>query len=149
MVFSVTDQADKVRFFEKTFLVANISPDVVFGMPFLTLNGGYLNFPKRELWWRSYTIEKTFPTTKRVKLVEKKEFAAAALDPGHKIFVVHIASLESPNTSQKGDVHTSCRAQIAVLLANKASISIATDYSDFTDVFLLELASQLWIHWDQ
>ena len=47
--FSVTDQADRVRFFEETFLVANVSPDEVFGMPFLTLNGAHVNFSKREL----------------------------------------------------------------------------------------------------
>ena len=48
-VFSVIDQADKVRFFEVTFLVANVSPDVVFGMLFLTLSGMDVNFSKREL----------------------------------------------------------------------------------------------------
>ena len=47
--FSVTDQADRVRFFEETFLVANVSPDVVFGMPFLTLSGADVDFPKKEL----------------------------------------------------------------------------------------------------
>ena len=47
--FSVTDQADKVRFFEETFLVANVSPDVVLGMPFLTLSSVDIDFPKREL----------------------------------------------------------------------------------------------------
>ena len=47
--FSVTDQADRVRFFEETFLVANVSPDVVLGMPFLTLSGADVDFPNREL----------------------------------------------------------------------------------------------------
>ena len=47
--FSVTDQANRVSFFEETFLVANISPDVVFGMPFLTLSGANVDFLKREL----------------------------------------------------------------------------------------------------
>ena len=47
--FSVIDQADRVRFFEETFLVANVSPDVVLGMPFLTLSGADINFPKKEL----------------------------------------------------------------------------------------------------
>ena len=37
VVFSVTDQADKVRFFEEIFLVANVSPDVVLGILFLSL----------------------------------------------------------------------------------------------------------------
>ena len=47
--FSVTDQADKVRFFEEIFLVANVSPDVVFRMSFLTLSGANVDFSKREL----------------------------------------------------------------------------------------------------
>ena len=45
----VTDQADKVRFFEETFLVAIVSPDVVLGMPFFILSDVDINFPKREL----------------------------------------------------------------------------------------------------
>ena len=49
VVFSVTDQANRVRFFEKIFLVANVSLDVVFGMPFFSLSGADVDFPKREL----------------------------------------------------------------------------------------------------
>ena len=48
--FSVTDQANRVRFFEETFLVANISPDMVLEMPFFTLGSADVDFPKRELW---------------------------------------------------------------------------------------------------
>ena len=47
--FLVTDQADRVKFFEETFLVANVCPDVVFGMLFFTLNGADIDFPKKEL----------------------------------------------------------------------------------------------------
>ena len=47
--FSVTDQANKVRFFEKTFLVANVSPDVVLEMLFPTLSGADIDFPNKEL----------------------------------------------------------------------------------------------------
>ena len=47
--FSLTDQANRVRFFEKTFLVANISPDVVLGMLFFTLSDVNIDFLKREL----------------------------------------------------------------------------------------------------
>ena len=139
--FSMTDQANRVRFFEETFLVANVSPDVVLGIPFLTLSGADVDFPKRELWWRSYTTEEALPTTKQVELVGKKEFAAAALDPGHEIFVVHVASLESP--SKEGDVHPSRRVQIAALMANEAPTLIPTEYSDFADAFSPELASEL------
>ena len=48
--FSEVDKANRVRFFEKTFLVANASPKVVFGMPFLTLSGVDIDFSDRELW---------------------------------------------------------------------------------------------------
>ena len=48
-VFSVTDQADRVRFFEKIFLIANVSLDVVLKMPFLTLSSADVDFLKREL----------------------------------------------------------------------------------------------------
>ena len=53
--FSVEDKANRVRFFEETFLVANVSPEVVLGMPFLTLSGADVDFSGRELRWRTYT----------------------------------------------------------------------------------------------
>ena len=141
--FSVADQANRVRIFGETFLVANVSPDVVFEMLFLTLSNANVNFSKKELQKRLYTIEKALPTTKRVKLVGIKEFVAAALDPGYETFIVYVASLESPNSIQEGDVHPSCRVQIAALMANKAPTSISTKYSDFADVFSPELASEI------
>ena len=49
-VFSVKDKANQVRFFEETFLVANVSPKVVFEMSFLTLSGADIDFLGRELW---------------------------------------------------------------------------------------------------
>ena len=48
-VFLMTDQVKKVRFFKETFLVANISPNVVFGMPFFILSDANIDFSKRKL----------------------------------------------------------------------------------------------------
>ena len=48
-VFSVTDQANRVKFFEETFLVANVSQNVDLGMPFFTLSGADIDFTKKEL----------------------------------------------------------------------------------------------------
>ena len=93
--FLMTDQADRVRFFEETFLLANVSPDVVFGMFFLTLSIADIAFPKKELQWTSYTIKKAFSTTKQVKLIGKKKFAAIALDPEYEIFIVYEAFLKN------------------------------------------------------
>ena len=42
--FSVTDKANRVRFFEKTFHVANISPKIVLEMLLLTLSGTDIDF---------------------------------------------------------------------------------------------------------
>ena len=47
--FSVTDKANQVKFFEKTFLIANVSLDIVFEMPFLTLSDADVNFLGWEL----------------------------------------------------------------------------------------------------
>ena len=48
-VFSMTDKANRVKFFEETFLVANVSPKVVFGMFFLTLSAADIDFLGWEL----------------------------------------------------------------------------------------------------
>ena len=48
--FSVVDKANQVRFFEETFLVANISPEIVFGIFFFTLSGANINFSGWKLW---------------------------------------------------------------------------------------------------
>ena len=47
--FSVVDKANRVRFFEETFLVANVSLKVVFGIPFLTLSGADVDFSGQKL----------------------------------------------------------------------------------------------------
>ena len=47
--FSMTDQANKVRFFEKILLMANISPDVVLGISFLILSSANIDFTKKKL----------------------------------------------------------------------------------------------------
>ena len=47
--FLVMDKANRVRFFKETFLVANISPEVVFGIPFLTLSGANVDFLDQKL----------------------------------------------------------------------------------------------------
>ena len=82
--------------------MANISLEVVFGIFFLTLSGADVDFLDWELYWRTYTTQAAFPTTRCVELVGKKKFAAAALDPKHKTYVVHIrlvSSVTSPSFS--------------------------------------------------
>ena len=142
---SVVDKANRVRFFKETFLVANVSPKVVFGIPFLTLSGVNVDFSGRELRWRTYTTEKALLTTKRIVLVGKKKFATAILNPEHETYVVHVTSLSTTSLVAL-DIHLSRRPQISGLIAEKTPKKVPTKYSDFADVFSPDLASALLKH---
>ena len=155
--FSVVDKANRVRFFEKTFLVANVSLKVVLEILFLTLSGVDVDFSGRELRWRTYTTKEALQTTRHVELVGKKEFAAEALNPEYETYVVHVASLnvhpfqrpqisgmiaeEAPVASL--DVHPFRRPQISGLIAEKAPTKVPAKYLDFADVLSPDLASEL------
>ena len=150
--FLLEDKANWVKLFEETFLMANVSPEVGLGMSFLTLSGADVDFLGHELWWRTYTTKKALPTTKRVELVGKKEFAAATLDPEYETYVVHIRLASSdmlPNffTSQlELDIHPFWRPQIFGLIAEEAPTKIPAKYSDFADVFFPDLTSEFFKH---
>ena len=141
-VFSITSKANQVRFFEKAFLLANVSPKIVLEILFLTLSSADINFLGRELRCKIYTTKKALPTIRRVELVGKKEFAVAVLDPESETFVVHVAS---PSFSPL-NVYSFCRPQIAGLIAKKAFIKVSAKYLDFADVFFSDLVSELFKH---
>ena len=140
--FSVEDKANRVRFFEETFLVANVSLEVVLGILFFALSGTDIDFSGRELRWRTYTTEKVFPTTRRVELMGKKEFAATVIDPEHETYVVYVASLSSTPLAFL-DIYPSRRPQVSGLIAEEAPTKVSAEYSDFADVFSPNLASKL------
>ena len=137
------DKDGKERFFEEIFLLADVKLEVVFEILFLTINNADVNFQARNLQWRSYTTGDVFLTTRQVELIEKKEFAAAALDPDHEAFVVYVAAL---NIDSDDEMHPSKRAQIAYLKADKAPSKVPNNYADFTDVFSSKLAAELLEH---
>ena len=68
----VKNKLGRVRFFQETFLLANISLEVVLGMPFLMLSKADIWFTEQELVWRSYMAAKTLLTTKRVVIINKE-----------------------------------------------------------------------------
>ena len=115
---------------------------------FLILSNENVDFLGRELRWRSYTIKKAFLTTKRIKLVDKKEFLAAALDLEHKIYVVHVGLVSVimlPSFSLL-DIHPFHRPEIARLIAKEAFTKVSNKYVDFADIFSLDLAFKLFEH---
>ena len=75
----------------------------------------------------------------------KKEFAAAALDPKHETYVVHVGSVSSDAllSSSPLNVHPFRRPQISSLIVEKAPTKVSAEYLDFADVFSPDLASEL------
>ena len=125
--------------------MANVSPKVVFGMFFHTLSGANVDFLGWKLRWKTHTTKEALPTTRRVELVGKKEFAPVALDPENETFVVHVASLSSDlsPSSFPLNVQPFHRPQISGLIIEEVSTKISAKYSDFADVFSPDLASEL------
>ena len=145
--FSVVDKANWVRFFKETFLIANVSPEVVFGMLFCTLSGVNIDFSGQKLRWRIYTTKEAFPTTRYVELIGKKEFAATAFDLEYETYIVYIVFLNStPLIVSLGstplNVYPFRRPQISDLIAKKALTKVSAKYSNFVDIFFLDLASK-------
>ena len=62
--FSLQVKLGKARFFEKTFLLADTSMEVVLGMLFLILSKADIRFTKKECVWRSYTAVEALSTTR-------------------------------------------------------------------------------------
>ncbi len=136
--FSLQNSLGRVRFFEETFLLADTSIEVVLGIPFLSLSNADVEFAKlRKLTWRSYTTVDALPTISRVELIDKREFAKAALDENSETFVVHVATLEATT------IHPSRAAQIAALKWDNAPTEIPAEYSDYIDIFSSELVMEL------
>ena len=48
-IFSVSDKDGRERFFEESFLLANVKPEIVLGMPFLTMSNADIDFQARNL----------------------------------------------------------------------------------------------------
>ena len=143
--FSVIDKANWVRFFEKTFLVANVSPEVVLGLLFLTLSSANIDFSDQELWWRTDTTKKALLTIRRVELVGKKKFAAVTLDLKYKTYVVHVnsVSFDTLRNSSLFDVDFFRRLQIFGLIAEEAPTKISDKCLNFADIFSPDLAFKL------
>ena len=131
--FSLQDKLGRVRFFEETFLLADTRKEVVLGMPSSTSPMQIYGLQRRSL------NAAALPATKRVELIDRREFVATALNADNETFMVHVAALEVTNMV----VHPSREAQIGLLKADEAPTNIPAEYSDYVDVFSPELAAEL------
>ena len=132
--FQVKNTLGRARFFQETFLLADLSIEVVLRMPFLTLSNADIKFAQKELTWRSYTTAEALPTTKRVEIIDRKEFAKAALDENVEAFVVHVTSL-SLNSMP---IHPAREAQIASLVIEEVQIP---ELDEHVEAFVVHVTS--------
>ncbi len=112
---------------------------VVLGMPFLALSNADIPFGTEKPTWRTYIVTEALPTTSRVKLIDKREFAKVALNGNLETFVVHVLALDVAESL----IHPSRTAQIAALQWNKASTKIPAKYFYYADVFSSDLSMEL------
>ena len=67
--FQVVDKLGHFWFFQKIFLLGNISMKVVLGMFFLTFSNANVQFVEKELTWRTYTTKQAFPSTRQFEII--------------------------------------------------------------------------------
>ncbi len=133
--FLLKDSFGRVRFFEETLLLADISIKVVLRMPFQSLSNVDFQFDAVELTWRSYTVTEAFSTAQRIELIDKHKFATAALGENSKTIIVHFAALEAQVLAMS--IHSSQPLLLAPLQQNKTFTKIFSESSDYTDVLYL------------
>ena len=133
------NKASKPRFFQKIFLVADIKFEVILRMLFLKISNTDVLFGKKILMWRTYTTNKALPTTKRVQIVNPKEFVMMALNVNSKTFVMHVAIRER----EEMPMYSKKQAQVRALLFDEAPTEVSAEYSDYSDVFLAENIAEL------
>ena len=111
-------------------MLANIGLKMVLEMLFLTFSKADIRFKERELVWRTYTAVEALPTIKRVEIIDKREFALAALNANDETFVVHAATLAEPSIMP---IYPFCQTQVAALTSEetKFPLNILTFLTSF------------------
>ena len=133
--FSVDDKLERTRWFEETFLIANVSHDVVLGMPFLKLGNPDVHFAEGSLTWRDYSVSTSLPTERRIELVEPETFAEDARDDKSACFVVQVAAIL--------DALDDARRVNLQAISTTEEIKLPVEYADYEGVFSAEKADEL------
>ncbi len=81
---------------------------------------------------------KALSTTNWIELIDKKKFAKVVLDENSETFVVYMIVLES-----KTLIYPSQTTQIPFLQRDNISTNISTKYSNYIDVFSIDLVMEL------
>ena len=140
--FEITDSRDRTRWFEETFLIADIPQPVVLGMPFLKLGNPDVSWTARTLHWRQWDAETALMTTNRVDIIDPEDFIQQVLEESIPAFICHVIMVDGAPP----EVHPSRRAQISSTTAE--TVTLPEAYKDFEDVFSIENAGHLPPHED-
>lgn len=114
------------------FFLDDINMKMVLEIFFLTFSNVNIQFAIKKLIQRSYITTEALPTTKRVKIIDKKKFAKIVLNENVEVFVVHLTFFSFNKLTII--IHLARKAQIALLFTKK--IKISNNYLDFSNVFL-------------
>ncbi len=74
-----------------------------------------------------------------MELIDKHEFAKAALDKNSETFIVHVAAMEAPEPA----IHRFRSPFLAALQQDKSPTEIPTEYTDYANVFSFNLVMEL------
>ena len=109
--------------------MANTSIEIVLRILFLSFSDVNIWFVEREIIWRRYITAKVLFITQKLKLINKKKFAALALDTNSLTFVVYVVALNIKSSNIT--IYLFLVAQIELLKVNKAPTTILAKYSDY------------------
>ena len=76
--------------------------------------------------------------TRRVEIIDKREFVVAALNLDGETFVVYVLALAEPTTVP---IHPFCQAKVAALTSEETRIH--AEYSNFSNVFSSDSVAEL------
>lgn len=111
-------------------------------MPLLSLGNTEIDFDTKDFIQRLYTIIETLPSTSRVELINKKEFAKVVLDENSKTVVVHVMALMAIESIGM-KVRLSQALQLATLQWDNTLTKISAKYTNYTDIFSPDLVIDL------
>ena len=99
-----------------------------------------VSFGEEILIWKSYTINKTLPTTKQIQQINRKKFVIATLNANSETFVMHVAIKEQEKmlVYSKKQAQIQNKAQVGALIFDEASMAVLEEYSDYRYVFSAE-----------
>lgn len=105
---------------------------VVLEIFFLNFSNIDLQFVEKKLVQRNYTVVEALSITRKVKIINKKDFAKVALNEDVETFVVHII----PLCLGLMIIHSARKAQMDSLFIK--GVTVLIKYADFTVIFSKE-----------